>query len=90
MSAGRSVLLVALLVINIASAIAVVRAKQSTRDLFHQLQVARVEQDRLNTEWAQLQLEDSAWASPDRVAQVARDRLGMVQPEHYVVLGNRQ
>lgn len=86
----RAIFLVVLVVINMASAIAVVEAKQRTRELFHRLQVERVHRDHLNTEWAQLQLEDSAWGSPDRVAQVARNQLGMIQPKKYVVLGDNR
>jgi cell division protein FtsL len=74
----------------LVSAIAVVQAKHKTREMAHELQVERVERDRLSTEWAQLQLEESAWANPDRVAQVARRELGMVQPRHYVVLEPKQ
>ncbi|RJS92231.1 cell division protein FtsL [Salinisphaera sp. Q1T1-3] len=85
----RTLIITALLVLNIASAIGVVESKQKTRELFHQLQVERVTRDRLATEWAQIQLEDSAWASPDRVSQVARTRLGMIQPRDYVVLGDQ-
>jgi len=86
----RVILILMLLVINMASAIAVVQSKQHTRELFHELQAERLTHDRLNTEWAQIQLEDSAWASPDRVAQLARAKLDMVQPESYVVLGVRR
>lgn len=83
----RRIITITLLVVaNLASAIAVVQAKHSARDLEHQLQEARVERDRLSTEWAQLQLEESAWGNPDRVAQVAREQLGMVQPKTYTVL----
>lgn len=85
----RIVILTALLAVNIVSAVGVVETKQKTRELFHQLQSERVTRDRLATEWAQIQLEDSAWASPDRVSQVARTDLGMVQPRDYVVLGGR-
>ncbi|GAB3680005.1 cell division protein FtsL [Salinisphaera aquimarina] len=83
----RSVItLLALLMAILVSSIAVVQAKHRTRELAHELQVERVERDKLTTEWAQLQLEESAWANPDRVAQVARGKLDMVQPRNYVVL----
>jgi cell division protein FtsL len=83
----RQLLTVAALAFAIlVSAIAVVQAKHKTREMAHELQVERVEGDRLSTEWAQLQLEESAWANPDRVARVARRELGMIQPRHYVVL----
>ncbi|MGB7756930.1 MAG: cell division protein FtsL [Salinisphaera sp.] len=85
----RVLVLLSLLALNVVSAIAVVQSTQKTRELFHQLQSARLTQDQLTTEWAQIQLEDSAWASPDRVSQVARNKLGMVQPRDYVVLGDK-
>jgi len=78
--------IVALSLAILVSAVAVVQAKHKTREMAHRLQVERIERDRLTTEWAQLQLEESAWANPDRVAQVARRELNMVQPRHYVVL----
>jgi len=82
----RAMTLVALLMAILVSAVAVVQAKHKTRELAHQLQLERVERDKLTTEWAQLQLEESAWANPDRVAQVARGKLDMIQPKAYVVL----
>lgn len=85
----RVLILLALVVLNMLSAVAVVESTQKTRELFHELQSARLTQDQLTTEWAQIQLEDSAWASPDRVSQVARNKLGMIQPHGYVVLGDR-
>lgn len=76
----------ALSIAILVSAVAVVQAKHVTREMAHELQLERVERDRLSTEWAQLQLEESAWASPDRVTQVARRELNMVQPRGYMVL----
>ena len=80
-------LLLALLAINIASAVAVVQTKHQTRELYHGLQAERQTRDQLATEWAQIQLENSAWSSPDRVSQVARQELEMIQPADYIVLG---
>ncbi|ERJ20594.1 cell division protein FtsL [Salinisphaera shabanensis T35B1] len=82
--------IVALSLAILVSAVAVVQAKHKTREMAHELQVERVERDKLSTEWAQLQLEESAWANPDRVAQVARRELSMVQPRNYVVLESRR
>ena len=82
--------IVALSLAILVSAVAVVQAKHKTREMAHELQVERVERDKLSTEWAQLQLEESAWANPDRVAQVARRELSMVQPRNYVVLETRR
>lgn len=82
----RALVIVLLVAANLVSAVMVVQAKHKTRELAHQLQEERVRHDHLATEWAQLQLEESAWANPDRVAQVARTKLHMVQPKSYVVL----
>lgn len=77
----------ALILADLVSALAVVQAKHRARDLQHELQALRVERDRLKTEWSQLQLEESAWGNPDRVARIARERLDMHRPRHYKVLG---
>jgi len=87
----RPLLLVGVLVAaNLVSAVAVVVVKHRVRELHSELQTLRVERDRLNTEWAQLQLEESAWANPDRVAKRAREQLGMHQPHAYTVLEGRR
>lgn len=82
----RVVLMTALLLANLFSAVAVVKVKQTSRDLQHQLQVMRVDHDQLKIKWAQLRLEESTWASYDRVRRVARTRLDMYLPKHYTVL----
>ncbi len=82
--------LLILLVVNMLAAVAVVQAKHESRGLQGDLQTLRVERDRLKTEWAQLQLEESAWANPDRVGRLAHERLNMVQPKAYTVLGVAQ
>lgn len=83
----RVLLLIGLLVLNLASAVAVVESTYQTRQLVHQLQVKRLDQDKLASQWAQIQLEKSTWANPDRIAQIARAKFGMVEPRDYVVLG---
>lgn len=82
----RSAIVTLLVLANLASAVAVVKVKHRTRELQHDLQALRVQQDMLKVEWAQLQLEESAWANHDRVARVARERLDMHLPKHYIVL----
>lgn len=84
----RVLTLLALLALNVAAALAVVDAKHESRGLQGDLQNLRVQRDRLRTEWAQLQLEESAWANPNRVARIARKRLDMMQPQSYTVLGD--
>jgi cell division protein FtsL len=64
----------------LASAIAVVRARHEARTLFVQLEQLSAERDRLNIEWSQLQLEQSAWSNHGFVERVASDRLHMTLP----------
>jgi cell division protein FtsL len=64
----------------LASAIAVVRARHEARTLFVQLEQLSAERDRLNIEWGQLQLEQSAWSNHGFVERVASDRLRMTLP----------
>lgn len=62
------------------SALAVVYAKHQTRSLFAELQQLEGTQDHLDTEWGQLQLEESTWATHGRVESLSRRQLGMVIP----------
>ncbi|MDX1496573.1 MAG: cell division protein FtsL [Salinisphaeraceae bacterium] len=80
------VLIVTLLLANLASAVTVVQAKHVARGLQNELQELRVERDHINTEWSQLQLEESAWANHGRVEHIARERLGMSEPQGYSVI----
>ena len=64
----------------LGSAIAVVRARHEARSLFVQLERLSAERDRLNIEWSQLQLEQSAWSNHGFVERVASDRLRMTLP----------
>jgi len=49
--------------------------------LFIELQQLTAERDRLNIDWGRLQIEHSTWASPGRVEQLAREKLGMREPD---------
>jgi cell division protein FtsL len=64
----------------LASAIAVVRARHEARALFVALEQLSAERDRLNIEWGQLQLEQSAWSNHGFVERVASERLRMTLP----------
>lgn len=86
----RVLLLTVLLAANVTAAMGVVSSKHHSRELQSRLQSLRVERDRLKTEQAQLQLEESTWANPDRVTRIARQRLQMHQPRDYTVLRGGQ
>ena len=80
MTVLRAMLLVALLLAMIVSAIAVVWARQENRMLFTQLTKLQNERDHLNVEFGRLELEQATWADPARIESVARNQLGMVPP----------
>jgi cell division protein FtsL len=63
-----------------ASALGVVWSTHETRTLFIELQGLHAERDRLDIEWSQLKIEQSAWATHGRVEQTARAGLNMVIP----------
>ena len=62
------------------TAVSVVYVKHRSRTLFVELQVLERGRDRLNIEWTQLTLESSAWATHDRIEQVASKRLKFRMP----------
>jgi cell division protein FtsL len=63
-----------------ASSLGVVWSIHETRTLFIELQGLHAERDRLDIEWSQLKIEQSAWATHGRVEQTARAGLNMVIP----------
>jgi cell division protein FtsL len=63
-----------------ASALGVVWSIHETRTLFIEMQGLNAERDRLDIEWSQLKIEQSAWATHGRVEQTARSGLNMVIP----------
>lgn len=65
----------------VSSAVLLIYSKHQSRKLFVELQQLTVEMNALNTEWSQLQLEQSAWSGHGRIEEVARKRLSMVVPE---------
>ena len=63
------------------SAIEVVLAQHKARKYFVEIQELEQQQDKLNEEWGKLQLEQSTWATDDRVERLARKKLGMTEPD---------
>lgn len=76
----RAIVLLGLLLAVIASAIAVVWARQENRTQFMQLSKLQNQRDHLNVEFGRLELEQATWADPVRIEAVARGKLGMVTP----------
>lgn len=54
--------------------------EHESRRLFVELEELRREQDRLQSDWWRLQLEQSTWATHARIESTARERLGLVEP----------
>ena len=65
----------------LTSAVAVVTVKHQSRGLFVELETLRDERDALNTEWSRLRLEQGALATNARVERLAREALGLRQPD---------
>ena len=65
----------------LASAVLLIYSKHQSRKLFVEVEQLRYEVDSLNTEWSQLQLEQSAWSGHGRIERIARKQLSMVMPD---------
>ena len=83
MKSSRQLLVIVtvLFTLVLASAILLVYSKHQSRKVFVELQQLKRQVDGLNTEWSQLQLEQSAWSGHGRIEEVARKKLAMILPE---------
>lgn len=63
------------------SAVQVVFYEHEARHSFVELQELEKVRDGLNEEWGKLQLEQSTWATADRIERLARTKLNMVNPD---------
>ena len=81
MSSGRMLLITALLVVIVWSALKVVEAKQQTRQLFALREALRTEADELSVTQGQLQVELATFADYGRIEKSARNRLHMRTPD---------
>jgi len=73
--------LIILLAAVMATSIAVIQARQESRQLFAELQTRQAERDALNIEWGKLLLEEATWSQHRRVEAMARSRLNMSTPD---------
>ena len=71
-----------LFVLVLITALALVYSKHQSRQLFNEVAQLKSEVDKLNTEWGQLQLEQSSWSEHGRIERIARSRLSMVLPDN--------
>jgi len=66
-----------LLVVVVASAVAVVQTHHVRRSLIVELDEAEARRDRLQVEWGRLQIEQSTWAASDRIERIASQKLDL-------------
>ena len=71
-----------LLVAVVLCALSVVTTQHKVRKLFIELQKEKEQAQEMDVEWGQLQLEQSTWAAPARVEQVAVQKLQMHLPKN--------
>lgn len=73
-------LTVFLLAVLIASAAAVVTAQHQARKLYAELEREKQLTKQIETEWGQLQIEQSTWSMHSHIEKVASARLRMAAP----------
>ena len=78
MMARLSLLMLAML---IGCALALVTSQHRSRKLYVELQKEQELAKQLDVEWGQLQLEQSTWATNQRVESIASKQLGMRLPD---------
>jgi len=77
---GLRGLTLVLVLLVLGGALGVVYTTHESRKLFVELQVLQRVRDELNIEWGRLLLEQSTLATPTRVENIARRKLGMKPP----------
>ncbi|MEJ5211312.1 MAG: cell division protein FtsL [Burkholderiales bacterium] len=70
-----------LLAVVVVCALGVVTSQHKARQLYAELQHAEEAAKQMNTEFGQLQLEQSTWAMHARIEKIASERLQMKVPE---------
>jgi cell division protein FtsL len=69
-----------LFVLVFISAILIVMTQHNYRKTFMEIQKLETVKNDLNEEWGKLQLEQSTWATDDRIERLAREKLNMESP----------
>jgi cell division protein FtsL len=79
-----------LLLLVVASSLAVVQARHNSRSVFSELQAEKSGRDNWEVQYGQLQLEKGAWATHGRIERLARANLKMNIPSQQSVVLIRQ
>jgi cell division protein FtsL len=69
-----------LLAVLVACAVSLVTSRHQARKVFVELEREQAQSRAYDVEYGQLQLEQSTWATPGRVENVAREQLRMQAP----------
>ncbi|MDR1423257.1 MAG: cell division protein FtsL [Azoarcus sp.] len=70
-----------LVVLAIFSAIGVIKSRDVARNLYSGLEAEQKTERELNKKWGDLQIEQSSLITHRNVEKIARERLGMLQPQ---------
>ncbi|WP_293369177.1 cell division protein FtsL [Nevskia sp.] len=79
-ASGSLLLPIGLALLVVFSALGVVQIKNEHRRMTVKAEALRVDNERLDLEWAQLQLEEATLAQAARVEPIARAQFGLVEP----------
>ncbi|MBI3479497.1 MAG: cell division protein FtsL [Nitrosomonadales bacterium] len=71
-----------LLGVVVLCALSVITSQHKARKLFVELQKEQELAQQMDVEWGQLQLEQSTWATPARVEEIAVQKLQMQLPKN--------
>ncbi len=82
----KSIVTALLILVVFLSALEIVITQHQTRKLFVEIQELEKTRDGLNEEWGRLQLEQSTWATDDRIENMARMKLGMEDPQFKLII----
>jgi cell division protein FtsL len=75
-----------LILVIFVSSLALIVSRHESRMVFAEWQKRLLERDELDVEWGRLQLEQSTWATPERIEKLAKERLRMAPPTEVIVL----
>ena len=79
--------LIFLVVANIGTGAALVTSTHKSRTLFREYALLKNEEDRLRGDWSALSIEVTSLAGHSEIDRIARDELGMIEPDddlHYL------
>lgn len=76
----KYLLIVILSVAVFISALEVIISQHQARKLFIEIQELEKTHDELNILWGQLQIEQSTYATDNRIEIISTEKLGMVEP----------